>query len=70
MFVYFSFKEEVFRKGDLFRKISNTPKNYTIQYRYSKKDVGGGISYIQFNILGAEVDSSNRIIDNVGKCSD
>lgn len=49
--------EEVFRKSDLFNKISNEPKNYTIRYKYSKKDVGGGISYTRFNILGAEVDT-------------
>lgn len=47
--------EKVFRKSDLFQKVSNEPKNYTIRYKYSKKDVGGGISYTQFNILGAEV---------------
>lgn len=54
--LFILFKEKVFREGDLFNKISNTPKNYTIRYKYSKKDVGGGISYIRFNILGAEVD--------------
>lgn len=55
LFRIFCALEKVFRKSDLFDKISDEPKNYTIRYKYSKKDVGGGISYIQFNVLGAEV---------------
>lgn len=57
-FVFFShvLKDDVFRKGELFNKFSNTPKNYTIRYKYWKKEVGGGISYVRFNILGAQVD--------------
>lgn len=50
------FKDKVFREGELFNKVSNTPKNYTIRYKYWKKEVGGGISYTRFNILGAQVD--------------